>query len=204
MNSPYRAPPKGPAPIERDRLVYTADVTSPRLWTPKTSTTSVTETSPSGFCVRGGEVPEWSWSGYLRQLGLSDFALVVRVRLEGSPTAAVRLWARQIKIGDVEMGYSVSVRPMLGQYRVIRYAGSAIESIVAWSDTPHLAPASEANEIELRMHGDHLMLLLNGEMQAYVQDASFGHGDLLLGVAGSAVTDVATFEHIEIWSTRGT
>lgn len=131
-------------------------------------------------------------------LPLPDIAMAASIRLEGTPSASVRLMVRTVDVGSSFLGYALHVRPTLQQYRLELLIGHGdhVEEVTPWTRSDAIE-AFELNRLELRARGDLLQPFINGRGLDPVRDATIGRGRPRLTVLATDVGDRFVIGHTE-------
>lgn len=187
-------------------MVSRVDIASGAAWPARQaeefeSTLSDTDGGAKAFRVRGRKAA-WSWSGTIAAHNVGNLGVRVVARPDGGPAATLRVWFRAFKINGLGAGYLLSVHPQLRRYRVARYIEDSSEPLVDWVASSEIAPPPQPNVIEVRAYDDDIAILFNGHMTSLIHDASFGRGDVFVGVYGPTAEDGAVIDVAEIWSVR--
>ncbi len=202
---PYRE--AGPAPrmrpIELESRVTSIDLTNgpvaPFVST-KGSDVSIEPALPGARM--SGLVPNWVRSVQLGDFELPDFGIRMAFRLDGEPNAMVRVWFRHFKIGNTALGYVLTMRPLVRQYRVTRYAGPDVDPLVEWSNTPFLNGPGARNVVEVAARGEQIMVVCNDQLLTLLNDATFARGAVSVGGTGTSPRDAIIFEGVDLWTVR--
>jgi hypothetical protein len=204
--SPYRTAgtPAPSFPIEADTRVFSIDLrdgpTPPfaRAEAPNV----ILEAANPGVRMRSAETKNWSRSVTIGDYDLPNFSVRVRCRLDGEPNGVARVWFRHFNIGTLQMGYLLSIRPLLRQYRISRYAGAEVDVLSDWSTSAHISGPLTPNLIEVAARDHQMMVVCNGELITLFHDASFGRGAVSVGGTGPSPRDAIIFESVELFTVR--
>jgi hypothetical protein len=189
-------------PVEFDTLVTQVDLANgPRSpFTLGTHPNGVVEASAPGVRLRGTDKPDWVQSFGLGNYALRDFGMKVVCRMEGAPNGAMRIWFRNFWINGMGLGYTLSIRPLLRQYRLVRYAGNETDPIVDWAEHGSIVGPFDRNVVELAVRDDKIMAAINRQSVVMVQDASFGRGQISVGGLGPTPNDAVVIEYVDLWT----
>jgi hypothetical protein len=203
-DGPYRAANAPPAarPIEFDARLLSLDFANGPV-APFTSIKGADveiEAAMPGARMRGVATNNWLRSVQLGDYEVPDFGVRVVSRLEGEPNGMVRIWFRHFRIGAGQVGYSITIRPLLRQYRVVRYAGNEVDPLVDWSTSQHIAGPGVRNVVEIGVRRDQIMVVCNDQMITFLNDASFSRGAVSIGATGATPRDMIVFDAIDLWT----
>ncbi len=136
------------------------------------------------------ETEKWAKAFHMGDHRRSDMVAGTEFSLTSEFPGEVSLELRNFAIDDIHLGYRVVVSPLKRVVTVLRFAGKKSHELARSSAIDALEPCTSRNRLELRVRGSQLIVLVNDQLVAFVNDRSFGFGCALLRFDPGGAKDV--------------